>query len=691
MLGVLTRRRALGLLAVALLAAAAGITARRSGQLNWLERETVDVRFSLRDRHTPPKGVVIVGIDDGSLAVLPRYPFSRRYHARVVENLHAAGARLIVYDISFDRPTTLSADEALLGAAARAAPMVFATSLISSSGATEVLGGNDALRSIGDRAAAADLTPDGDGVIRHLLNQVSGLPTVAGAVAQTLDIHRGISQLHSGWIDYPGPPGTVHTIPFIQVLHNDFDRSAVRGHVVVVGATASVLQDLHSTAVGSPMSGPEVQADAISTVLDGFGLRSAAPAVTALSIVVFALLVPMAGLWFGSLGMGFVATGALALWSLASQFAFDKGWVLDYSAPLIALLLGAAGAMTLGLWAERRERSRLRALFASGAAPVVAQVLKPGGPHPLKPTGIIAGYRIEQVVGRGGMGVVYRADQLSLGRAVAIKLITPERSQNELFRSRFKLESRVAASIEHVNVIPVYEAGEDDGLLFIAMRLVDGIDLAQLLEHQGALEPVRVAGLIGQLCGALDAAHARGLVHRDVKPANILLTFDRPEHLYLTDFGVAMHVGGGSEMRSSEHLVGTLDYLAPEQVHGEGIGPSADIYALTCVLYHCLTGQIPFPRETESAKLWAHINADPPLPSRLRPALPRAMDEVVLRGLAKDSSRRFESAIELALACAGALGVELAMGRESQDRPRVQERTRSAGATIVSGSGDLAL
>src|SRR5262249_51458792 len=152
---------------------------------------------------------------------------------------------------------------------------------------------------------------------------------------------------------------------------------------------------------------------------------------------------------------------------------------------------------------------------------------------------------------------------------VALKLIAAERAQDPIFRRRFTLESRLGAAIEHVNVIPVYEAGEDDGLLFIAMRLVEGTDLAQLLRHAGALEPTRTALLIGQLASALDAAHAHGLVHRDVKPANALLTFDEPEHLYLTDFGVAKHIGAGDGITVPGQWLGTLDYLAPEQIRGE--------------------------------------------------------------------------------------------------------------------------
>jgi serine/threonine-protein kinase len=170
------------------------------------------------------------------------------------------------------------------------------------------------------------------------------------------------------------------------------------------------------------------------------------------------------------------------------------------------------------------------------------------------------------------------------------------------------------------------------------------------------LDASRTARLIAQLAAALDAAHAHGLVHRDVKPANILLTFDEPEHLYLTDFGVAKHIGAGAGVTTAGQRVGTLDYLAPEQIRGEDVGPSADIYALAGVLYSCLTGRVPFPRDDEPAKLWAHLNAAPPAPSRARPDLPAAIDAVAARGMAKNPAQRFATATELSHAYSAVLG-----------------------------------
>jgi len=678
MWGGAARRRILGLLAVGLLAAAAGLAAHAVGLLGRFERDSVDVRFSLRGRQHPPSDVVVVGIDNDSLGQLPRYPFSRRLHARVLENLHAAGARLIVDDISFDRPTTPAADEALFEAARQAAPVVFATSLISPSGATQVLGGNANLASIGDRSAAADLLLDPDGVIRHTLEEVNGLPSIAATVARTLngDVAADREPLRGGWIDFSGPPGTLRTLSFARVLRGEFDPASVRGKVVVVGATAPVLQDLHSTAAGSPMPGPEVQGEAIATALAGFPLRSPSGVVTGLIIVMLALLAPLAGIRLETVGVCLVGVGVLALWSVATQLAFNSGTVLDYSDPLAAVVLATGGTALLGMWSDSRERQRLRELFAANDRGLVEQVLHVPGERHLEPTAIIAGYRLERVVGRGGMGVVYQATQLALERPVAIKLIAAERAQDPVFRERFKVESRIASSIEHANVIPVYEAGEDDGLLFIAMRLVEGIDLAQLLTAAGAMETTRTAHLIGQIAGALDAAHARGLVHRDVKPANVLLTMDEPEHAYLTDFGVAKQIGALTRVTRAGQWVGTLDYMAPEQIRGETLDGGADIYALTGLLYHCLTGQTAFPRETEAATMWAHMSTTPLPPSSLRPDLPPELDEVIARGMAKDPAERFDSASELAHAGARAMGItELTA---SAERPAVGEEQRGA-------------
>jgi serine/threonine protein kinase/CHASE2 domain-containing sensor protein len=657
--GEAVRARSVALAIAATGAIAIAIAAHAFGLLGWLERSSIDARFSLRERHAAPTRVVLVGIDNQSLGSLPRYPFDRRLHAAVIEHLHAAGARLIVYDISFDRPTKPVSDRALLEAAHRSAPVVFATSVISPTGQTEVLGGDASLAAAGDVAAAADLLPDSDGVLRHTLQQVDGLPSIAAEVMTRLDGEAtDVARLRDGWIDYPGPPGTVHALSFVNVLRDRFPASAVRGKIVVVGATASTLQDVHNTSVGGPMAGPEVQAAAIETALSGFPLQSAPGWVAIMTIALLALLAPIAGVRLGTAGMCLVGVTGAIVWSIVTQVAFDSGAVLDFSDPLLGLTISTGAAALLGMRADAGERQRLRGLFAAAEQQLVENVLHGTGERRLEATAIIAGYRLEEVIGRGGMGVVYRATQLALDRPVAIKVIAAERAEDPSFRERFEAESRIAASIEHANVIPVYEAGDDDGLLFIAMRLVDGYDLGEMLDRLGALPPPRVAHLVGQLAAALDAAHSRGLVHRDVKPANVLLTADDTQHVYLTDFGLAQQIGAQRRITGTGQWVGTLDYLSPEQIRGESSDARSDVYALAAVLYHCLAGRPPFHGQSQAATLWAHMTSSPPAPSEVEASLDRALDAVVVRGMAKDPSERFESAGALACALSRALGLD---------------------------------
>jgi len=254
------------------------------------------------------------------------------------------------------------------------------------------------------------------------------------------------------------------------------------------------------------------------------------------------------------------------------------------------------------------------------------------------PGSTFASYKVEALVGRGGMGVVYRATDLSLERPVALKLIAPELADDDRFRGRFLKESRLAASLDHPNVIPIYDAGERDGQLYLAMRYVEGSDLKTMLARERKLAPERALRVLAQIAGALDAAHRRGLVHRDVKPANVLL--DEDEHAYLTDFGISKHVGRTST--DTGQMVGTLDYLAPEQIRGEAVDGRSDCYALACVLYECLAGAPPFRRESEAETLWAHLHGEP------APLLGYgALDPVLRKGLAKDKDERPTSCAEL--------------------------------------------
>ena len=257
---------------------------------------------------------------------------------------------------------------------------------------------------------------------------------------------------------------------------------------------------------------------------------------------------------------------------------------------------------------------------------------------------MFAGYRIESVAGRGGMGIVYRATDVALERLVALKFIAPELSSTPGFRERFTEESRIAASLDHPNVIPIFHAGEHDGVLFLVMRYVEGEDLRTELQHEGGLEPERAARIIAQMASALDAAHASGLVHRDVKPANVLLAAN--DHVYLTDFGLTKRMVTDPDQTKTGELVGTLNYLAPEQVRGGKVEPRTDVYALGCVLFHALTGRVPFPVEGNEAKLWAHVSEAPPAASSVA-GVPRAFDAVVARAMEKRVSDRFDTAGDL--------------------------------------------
>ena len=273
-----------------------------------------------------------------------------------------------------------------------------------------------------------------------------------------------------------------------------------------------------------------------------------------------------------------------------------------------------------------------------------------------------AGHRILGIAGRGGMGVVYRAMQLDLDRPVALKLIAPQLAEDSGFRDRFVRESRAAASIDHPNVIPIYYTGENDGALYIAMRYVEGSDLRTLVRAEQRLDPGRAASIVAQVASALDAAHARGIVHRDVKPANVLL--GAADHAYLTDFGLTKRVTSHTGSTREGGWVGTLGYVAPEQIRGERTDARADVYALGCVLYHALAGAPPYQRETDEATLWAHLHDDPPSLHDQVPSVSDRFDAVLARALAKDPADRYQSAGDLGQAALAAAGRSAAPGPE---------------------------
>jgi tRNA A-37 threonylcarbamoyl transferase component Bud32 len=271
----------------------------------------------------------------------------------------------------------------------------------------------------------------------------------------------------------------------------------------------------------------------------------------------------------------------------------------------------------------------------------------------------VGGYRIVEAIGRGATSVVYRAQHVRLGRTAAVKLLAPTLEEDE-FRERFLRESKLAASLQHPSIVPVYDAGEEDGLLYIAMACVDGSDLKTLLAQESRLPLRRALRIVGQIASALDAAHARGLVHRDVKPANILV--GEGDRAYLSDFGVVKELAGAGMTRTGG-FVGTIAYSAPEQIEGRDVDARADQYSLACVLYECLVGIPPFHRSSEIAVLNAHLHAAPPRLTKTAPDLPDELEPVLAKALSKSPLDRYGSCGEFVAAARAAAAERRVNGR----------------------------
>jgi tRNA A-37 threonylcarbamoyl transferase component Bud32 len=306
----------------------------------------------------------------------------------------------------------------------------------------------------------------------------------------------------------------------------------------------------------------------------------------------------------------------------------------------------------------------------------------------------LAGSRIDSVNRRGGMGVVYLAEHLRLKRKVALKVLAAELAADQLFRDRFIHESELAASLDHPNIIDIYDAGEADGLLYLAMRHVAGRDLKTLIGQDGPLDPARAVALLTQVASALDAAHERGLVHRDVKPANVLVqppTSSLGEHAYLTDFGLTKRPESMSGLTKTGQFLGSVEYAAPEQFEGKPLTPQTDVYSLGCVLYECLTAEIPFPREHEAAVMHAHLKAPPPRPSAKRLDLSSGIDAVGAKAMAKRSTDRYPTCGALAEAARSALTPEAAVTPGPGPIPaRRWTWIRAAAAALILVAGVLA-
>ncbi|HEX9517822.1 MAG TPA: serine/threonine-protein kinase [Streptosporangiaceae bacterium] len=273
----------------------------------------------------------------------------------------------------------------------------------------------------------------------------------------------------------------------------------------------------------------------------------------------------------------------------------------------------------------------------------------------------IAGYQIQELIGRGGMAVVYRASDVRLDRLVALKVLAPDLTRDSAFRQRFIRESRSGASVDHPNVIPVFEAGEAEGVLFIAMRYVAGRDVRALIDREGPLRPSRVVSIVTQIASALDTAHAHGLVHRDVKPANMLLgtvaTGSAPDHVYLSDFGLSKLSVSAISLTGTGQFLGTIDYMSPEQVEGRAIDGRTDLYALACATFEMLTGRPPFQRDQDLAVMWAQVSAPPPSARQLRRELSPEVDRVIAKALAKAPGDRHATCLEFAAGLSDACAI----------------------------------
>ncbi|HKH23098.1 MAG TPA: protein kinase [Solirubrobacterales bacterium] len=284
--------------------------------------------------------------------------------------------------------------------------------------------------------------------------------------------------------------------------------------------------------------------------------------------------------------------------------------------------------------------------------------IRGSGAASLPPGSPFGGYRVERVLGHGGMGIVYLARQLELERPVALKVIRPELAHDRHFRARFRSESRTAASIHHPRVVTVFAAGELDGLLYVAMRYVPGEDLGRSIAARGLIRPERAAELIAQVGDGLDAVHAAGLVHRDVKPANVIVEDpgrDGRAGAFLTDFGLAKAAAATDGLTATGEVIGSVDYMAPEQIESGPIDARTDVYALGCVLFHALSGRVPYAERESSAKMWAHLNEPPPAAGSTTAGVPRGLDAVIRRAMAKDPAERFPSAGDLGRAALAAV------------------------------------
>jgi CHASE2 domain-containing sensor protein len=670
-------RRALRTTGVILLSGAvagiAGLAALEG--LQTLERASIDVRFGVRAERPAPAELVIVAFDNRSLRRLDvRPPVPRRIQARLIDRLDRAGARVVAFDFSLEQPSADPRADRRIGLALmNARRAVVGIAAPSTDGSVADLAGFLPFRDIDVLPGYMPLQLDPDGVVRRFTPAPRGLGTFPIAAAQAF-ARRRIAVPDRALIDYPGPARTVPQLSYVDVLEGDFRRAAVRGRIAIVGATATVMNDTHHVPVDSTMPGAEIHAAAMATALDGFPLRTVTEGTArwvtlGLGFAVPVVLVAVAGIVRrlrarryggmlldapGPLAAALVGVAALLGWLVLAQLAFNGGTVLPLVPAVAAIVLATVASAISAAELSRRERRAVRMRFAANPPTLSQRVLASAGrARAVTARDLIAGYTIESLLGSGGMGAVWSAKQSRLNRDVALKVIRGAYATDPVYRRRFVAEAYRASAITHPNVVPVIDAGDADGVLYIAMVRIEGVDLMRLLRNGGAMDAQFAVQLLHAVAGALDHVYTQhdGLVHRDVKPSNILVPHADPSHPYLLDFGVAITA---TDAARNPWPAGTKPYLAPERWIGRE-GRTADVYALAATLYECLTAEKPFPYESDQDLRRAHESASRPRITDRRPDLPETIDAVIATGMARDPLRRYPTAMALTTACAEAL------------------------------------
>ncbi len=265
-------------------------------------------------------------------------------------------------------------------------------------------------------------------------------------------------------------------------------------------------------------------------------------------------------------------------------------------------------------------------------------------------------YKLQELIGKGGMGQVYKAHDMEIGRDVAIKVLPPDLAEDPAYAARFRREAYTVARLNEPHIIPIYDTGEIDGRLYLAMPIINGVDLQTLLKRDGAIGPELSVKVIEQVAAALDTAHANGLIHRDIKPSNVLMT--PTEFVYLIDFGIARDSSSDTKLTKTGSVIGTFAYMAPERFTTGASDNRSDVYALTCVLHECLTGEGAYPGNSLEQQMAGHLISEPPRPTASNPAVPPGFDVVIARGMAKDPEERYQSASDLARAARAALNYD---------------------------------